>query len=334
MKPERKKIKIWKWALSGVIFLLLLEVFIRFSGIYTTLAEKTGGGFISLFSVQHSGLYYTHKGQDTIHIRSKEFSYDHLIDSLGFRNKPNRDFTTYPIVAFGDSFTEGLGAPQDSTWPVLLQNKYNGKPVYNAGIMGSDPAYALKLLQDNYLGFTPETVLFAINYSDITDMAIRGGMSRFQGNEVIYRDEPWFMPAYKHSHLFRAVMHLVFRYDYMFNSACDRKTRIHDAIQETANILSEANDYCTKKNIRMKVFVHPVPQEYYMRLDSRLNFKRVDELVPLLTQNKVDIVNLRPLFEATLKTPQAWKNVSWPVDGHYNGSGYLLMADYIYAQTE
>lgn len=321
------KKRVWFGILfSAVFFGMLLEVGIRYSELYTTLSEKTGGTFISLFSVQHEGVYYTHRPLDTIRIRSREFNYDHMMDSAGFRNtRLPGDTVSYSVLAFGDSFTEGLGAPQDSTWPVQL-GRLTGQKVYNAGIMGSDPVYAYKMLKELRWGFDPETVLVAVNYSDITDWVIRGDEERFGTDTVHYRPAPWFMPLYRYSHFFRAVLHLVFRYDYMLTPPGERETRLRQAMDGLVQVLGAMHTHCQNKGARFFVFVHPVPQEYYRNMDMRLNFRRVDELVPALQTAGVDAVNLRPGFEAHLKTADDWKNHSWPVDGHFNAKGYALMA--------
>ncbi len=130
------KVRIFSIFIAAILFLLICEIGIRLTGLYSTVSEKVGNGFISLFSVQHKGWFYTHRSNQTLKISNPEFSFNHKMDAFGFRNNESIDTSRYSILAFGDSFTEGLGTSQDSTWPALLQNE-TGKQVYNAGIMGA-----------------------------------------------------------------------------------------------------------------------------------------------------------------------------------------------------
>lgn len=314
-------------ALGLVLFLAVTELGIRFTGLYATLSEKTGGGFLSLFAPNHTGPWNVHTPGKDIYINSKEFNYTHRIDGLGFRNDSvPAPGDTCGVLALGDSFTEGLGAPQDSTWPALLA-RFSGQRVYNAGIMGSDPVYGLRLLQDGYFPFRYRELVFAVNFSDLTDVVVRGGQERFGADgEVHYRQTPWFMPLYRYSHTFRAFLHLVLGYDYMFNPPGRREQRLDEALDTLSETLALAHAYCGARGIKMKVYIHPVPQEYYLGLDRRLNFRKMDELESRLRQRGIQVLNMRPLMESVLKTPAAWQGVSWPLDGHFTAQGYALMA--------
>lgn len=314
--------------LSICAFYAVLEMGIRYTGIYAQLSEKNGNGFLSLFHPTHHGIFQNYEPFDTVYINNTEFSYVHAMDANGFRNNP-LDADTNVVLALGDSFTEGLGAAQDSSWPAILQNKIQ-RPVYNAGVMGGDPVFGYKILTENHFKFKPSTVIFAINFSDIADIVIRGGKERFLSDGSLkYEAEPWFMSIYKMSHTFRAIIHLLFKYDYMFNSPSNREEHLNKALETISETLFEANTYCKNRNIKMYVFVHPVPQEYYKHLDSRLDFKLIDRLVPVLESKNIQAINLRRDFEKALTTPEAWKNVSWFIDGHFNAKGYALMAQLI-----
>jgi len=322
------KFRFIKTTLSILLFLFATEFGIRYLGIYETTSEKAGNGFHSLFKVTNQGCHFTHSPNDTFLISQSEFSYPHIIDKYGFRNNSS-DSESYKVLAFGDSFTEGLGSSQDSTWPALLSKKLN-TPVYNAGIMGSDPFYSYRILKDKYLPFSPQRVIILVNWSDIADVIVRGGIERFiPNNKVEYLKEPWFMPLYQYSHTFRMILHIVFQYDYMFTSPSSRDLIISNSMERIAAILNKINLICKERNSTLTVFIHPVPQEYYQTLDSRLNFTRIDELLPLLKKQGVDVVNLRSGLTKSFKTPQEWKLGSWKKDGHFNGKGYSHLASLI-----
>lgn len=330
IKNRNRIYKVTRILFAIGFFLVLTELAIRYSGLYAQLSEKNGHSFLSLFEPTHHGQFQNYTPNDTLHINNTEFSYLHYIDKYGFRNSDSVDMLdTIDVLALGDSFTEGLGAPQDSSWPVLLTRE-NGWTVYNAGVMGSDPVFGSKIVQEDTFYFHPKRVVFAVNYSDITDMVIRGGMERFDGNGgVQYKPAPWFMPIYKHAHLFRAILHLVFRYDYTFTPPQRRAESINEALFILSETLEDVNQYCQQEGVQMYVFVHPIPQEYYMNLDRRLNFRKIDTLVDLLRAKNVCAFNLREGFEKRLRTDSDWRSASWPLDGHFNGKGYGIMAELI-----
>jgi hypothetical protein len=94
--------------------------------------------------------------------KKSEFKYEHRYNSLGLRNdeiKTPKPANEYRILGLGDSFTEGIGAPQDSSWLPLLQNILQQKTsqykinCINAGHAGSDPVFDYQLLKKNYIFF-------------------------------------------------------------------------------------------------------------------------------------------------------------------------------------
>ncbi len=320
--------KIIAFVMVFVICFFLLEAGIRMLGYYATQSEKSSGTFTHPFMPQHTGWHYHQTPGLNAALSLPEFSYTHQYDSLGFRNDSIAD--EYDAIAFGDSFTEGLGAPNDSVWPVALE-KISGLKIYNAGVMGSDPAYNFVALKTRLKFLAPQKVIFAVNYSDIYDVKSRGGMERFQPDgSVKYRDAPWFISLYKYSHVFRALLHFGLQYDFMFNAPSEKNAAIDECLNILHNIFLEAQEYCRKENIEMYVFVCPIPQEYYKNLERRTDFKRIDELVPMLEQSGIAVWNLRSDFEKKLPAPDDWRAVSWELDGHFNGKGYVLMGKLIY----
>lgn len=310
-----------------LVSVLACEGLIRLTGLYKTQSEKGNGNFVNPFKPQHQGWQYHHGTNQTASMALPEFTFEHRYDSLGYRNDSSPD--SAEVLAFGDSFTEGVGAPQDSTWPALLQIK-TGKQVYNAGVMGSDPGYYLKAFRHKIKNTKARDIIVLLNYSDIYDVMTRGGMERFGiDGSVHYKKAPWFLPLYQHAHTFRAFLHLVLGYDFMFNSPTTREKNISKALQTIAEILVEMNQNCAERRIKFYTYIHPIPGEYYKRLESRTDFRRIDELSTLLNSKGVDCVNLRGDLERKLYSPELWRLVSWPLDGHFNRLGYDLIADVI-----
>ncbi len=322
---------LWFLLVAVILVFALFEAVLRYSKIYYTYAERVGKQYVSQHAVTNPGWYFHHKPNEKMLISFPEFQFYHVMDSLGFRNNQS-DTSKVEILVFGDSFTEGLGASQDSTWPAQLSG-FRGTHIYNAGIMGSDPFYAWKILVDNYLDFTPKKLLLVVNYSDIADVIIRGGKERFLPNNAVkYKSDNWFEPIYKYSHLFRAFLHLVLRYDYILNSPVDRNENLNAALNQLIEIIAEINSICVSRQIDFQVFIQPYPQEYYQNMDSRLNFALIENIKPELISRGIKTISLRNCFENDLKSKADWLNVSWPIDGHFNAKGYRVMAEEISKQ--
>ena len=89
-----------------------------------------------------------------------------------------------PIIAFGDSMTEGFGVGDDETWPAHLE-RLGDRAVLNAGVRG----YGLEQMVLRAEGMIPElrpaTVILAFIADDIsrTALAVRDA-----------RGKPWFVP--------------------------------------------------------------------------------------------------------------------------------------------
>jgi lysophospholipase L1-like esterase len=68
-----------------------------------------------------------------------DFVYEWLTDRRGFKNAPAiAALERVPLVALGDSFTEGLGVATERAWPAVLTRR--GYPTYSLGVQGYAPA--------------------------------------------------------------------------------------------------------------------------------------------------------------------------------------------------
>lgn len=74
-----------------------------------------------------------------------------------------------PIVAFGDSLTEGVGAPAGQSYPDQLSEMI-GRPVVNRGIRGETTAEALVRLDRDVLSLSPSVVLICLGGNDLLQM--------------------------------------------------------------------------------------------------------------------------------------------------------------------
>jgi lysophospholipase L1-like esterase len=261
--------------------------------------------------------------------RKPEFTYKHHFNKLGLRDKePVKDSAAFTIVGLGDSFTEGVGAPADSTWLKSLEGYLDasnpGKHVQtiNGGMNGSDPFAERMILEKRLLAYKPDVVIVAINKSDIDDVIIRGGNERFAGGSVQYRKGPWWEFIYQFSYIFRAFVHGVFHVNGMLLTNEQYKAETAIALQRIqACIQQDYERLAAQYGFRLMVVLHPLQRE----LETR-QFP----LAPLYEQISADsslvAINLYDVFIQQIDELK-FKDLYWQTDLHHNSEGYRLWAE-------
>jgi hypothetical protein len=265
-----------------------------------------------------------------------EFIYEHRYNSLGLRSEEipiTKASNEYRILALGDSFTEGLGASQDSSWvPLLeqiLQEKSNQFKItcINAGHAGSDLIFDYHLLKEKLLPYQPNMVLLVLNGSDPRDIFIRGGKERYDENgNLKLKKGPWWEYFYGTSFLVRLWVKDVLKYnDYLVkDKGFEKKLMVSfDIIYET---ILEYRQLAISENFELKIVFMPFYNEMYdnfMQLQSMYEY--------LLAQNmSKEIIYLPDCYTAYMK----YYNLEpidfyWPIDSHHNSKGYKMMAECI-----
>lgn len=71
-----------------------------------------------------------------------------------------------PFVAFGDSLTEGVGAPPEGSYPAQL-SLLIGEPILNRGVRGETATEALRRLESDVLRLDPAVVLVCLGGNDL-----------------------------------------------------------------------------------------------------------------------------------------------------------------------
>ena len=231
--------------LSILFVFILIELLLRQVRIVDTTNEQNGlHSYLSPYEPVNiqKGHIYSHKENSTLTYKTNEFSYIHKMNKDGFRCT---DFDTSKgkneirIAAIGDSYTEGVGAPQDSTWPGLLEEKLNKTDngfkysVINAGIIGSDPIFGFVLLRDKLLKYHPDIVIYTINLSDYLDLRTRGGMERFKPDGIIeYKKGPVWEWLFAISFSTRLVFQGLLHYDNLLQSPADKAATSRKAYRD------------------------------------------------------------------------------------------------------
>jgi hypothetical protein len=198
---------------STLIFcLLVIEGVLRSTGQESTYLEK----YTAYYDFIHHGSYvdsfHIWKPYDTVYLGNGiEYRYPRIINSWGISDKEwdqKKPQDKIRIHCLGDSFTQGDGAPADSTYPLfleqlLLKDSLNVE-VMNTGVCGSDPYFELNLFKHKLAQFNPDVVIFSIYRPDFTqDIAVREGLERFDpktGKKTKIAEV-----FYAYSHLFRFI---------------------------------------------------------------------------------------------------------------------------------
>ena len=270
-----------------------------------------------------------------IDIGSDEYHYSHSYNSLGLRGaEPSTNITLTNIAILGDSYTKGFGAPEDSTWVFLLQQKLNAEKRFaqkiqclNGGISGSDPFSEYIVLQDLLLKFNPKIVIVDINATDIDDVIHAGGWERYsKSNEIILKPRSWWFPFYQCSFIARYF--------------------IHATLHLNSKLLTSQQDKAESK-IAITKLEHCITDDY-LNLARKYHFKLIVAISPLLPELEDSCFELKPLFENLHnrsdlvvvnlydgfrnKMNEAglpYKSIYWPIDGHNNATGYNLWAELV-----
>lgn len=316
-----------------LITLFLCEITVRISGIYKSYSEKNFGKFESYYGKTMPQYYHVHNPNQLLQNNQAEFSFEKKTNSFGLINKEiekNKDGVRYLLL--GDSFVEGVGAPQGSSMPALLQHKISinsnrNAEVINAGIVGSDVFFQYYLFKDKLLQLKPDVVILNFNYSDFSDYIFRGGFSRFKNNGTVkFNNAPEIEKYYKHSHLLRAVLHFIFKYDFTLLPKKELSKQYKLANNEIFNVIELINKLCKENNIQFIVTVQPYPFSYIKHIP---HYEYVDSIVDKLQQSNIKYVNTYEAFNKILNKENCL-NYSWKHDGHFNAKGYLLFAEIVY----
>jgi hypothetical protein len=325
-----------KFIISILIFFLCLELFLRISEKYKTRSEFKGKSYSYKYKVHRSNWYYTNKPNTSRIKKEKEWQYFNQYNEFGNREKSIQNFikdtTSIKIICLGDSFTEGDGAPYDSSWVrkfeycINLKNKTKYK-IYNAGSCGSDVFYNYKILTDKLMLLKPQIVIECINSTDVSDVIWRGGLERFnEDGTVSGKVGPSWEFVYHISHVFRAFMHVFFRYNEDLISENDLLLKEKEAIELIENQIKQTAQFCLKNKIEYHLLIHPLPSELIE--DAIEPFELVEQL-----KNKPYVTLLFESFNDYYRNNDIVKDY-WVVNKHYNSKGYFSMGNIIYNELK
>jgi len=297
--------------------ILLGELVLRKSGKYDSYSEQNGNLF-----------YHTVYGnppsdkEELLKFFNKKFIDLNPDIDLGY---DSNSIEVFKILGIGDSFTEGVGAPNDSTWLKILEanlNKrknFNQTKIINAGISGNDPFFEYCLFKEKFLAFQPDLLIVSINSSDISETIIRGGMERFNPDYTIsYRNGPWYEIIFGMSYLCRLFVFEALNYDWLFLTKEERALEERVAIHKIYLCLLEIGSLAKENKIECLFVFHPLIEEVV----SGLN--KFDNMIRLLSvKNKLQVLNMLLYYQNGVgMTSENVLDYYWKYDKHHNANGY------------
>lgn len=259
-----------------------------------------------------------------------DYSYIHRYNSMGLRNEEvfeSKDSNEQRFIILGDSFTEGFGAPEDSTWvsqlETILQSKYPAFKIncINAGSAGSDPVYEYALLEP-LAGLNPDVVIMSLNISDIGEVAVRGGLERYIDTNPVLPYGPWWEPVYATSFTIRHIMRGVFGYDQYLFSKKEQSAKFDSAYESILKVLAKCRQLAEEKQFSFILIVHPTLAELEA---GKSELQPFAEFVS--STFDFPVVAISPCFQQRIGAEEKEPNeYFWPADKHMNSEGYGIFA--------
>lgn len=318
-----------------VVVFVLTEIVLRYRSVCDTYSEGIGGKYLSMYGVTNPSVYHLHKPHNNYTPPNIDFAYPYFTNRFGVREKDYSAKTDSNIRIFtcGDSFSEGMGAPYDSTWPHLLQKYLNqdsvGTEVFNTGVAGNDPVYDYVFYRDSLKQFKPDYLIVPLNASDFTDYLIRGGFERINSNGTeTYRSGPWYEFVYRCSRLFRWYMNESGRWPYrgIFSSKQELLNNIDSAAKNFETVIDSFTTTAASDSTKIIVLFYLTPSEiiwqdtFVSKMDDAYR-----QLEQRFTARHIPCINVRSRlrkFFSNKKTAE----FTYPKDMHYNAIGYNEMA--------
>lgn len=317
--------------------ILIAEFALRALHINQAYIETRGRKYLSPYPKHNTDTLFIIRAQYPKMNTTEEFSYARVPNNLGFRDVdffPKTDSKSVLVQTYGDSFTEGDGAPADSAYPAVLRKLVRNKniTIQNFGIMGSDPGFYWMQMKEAGAGLRPDiAVIMYCSFDFTTDFFTRGGLERFKNGYYSGFEPPKWEWLYGYSYLFRLIASSAFNVSYnnFFLTEQQRQQRLKSLEQKWNETFTAIADLARKNNIRVLLVKKPERSELDLnKYNYDFNFfERMADTMPVFKR-----YDLLPFYRDSMHIGMNNSiKYYWPKDGHHNSTGYGVMAQGVYA---
>jgi len=321
-----------KMIIYFIIVLFATESLLRLFRVNMTYSEKVGLYYGSGFQYhvadkQSDPQLYIHTANKKFNDKRKEFAYEFSCNKEGLRDRDHgtaKEKDEYRIICIGNSWTEGIGTPGDSTYPRLLEDKLRNTSkkkirVFNAGKSGSDPFFEYMLLKKRMLKYHPDLVVLGLSSSDFEFYRYRGGFERFTKNGLKLRNGPKWEKLYAVSYIFRFFNDDVFNYK-KFLTPDEAREDYNKALKDINQCLNRFNETAKENGFGLLIVFIWDTNDKYIPLIQKLEKSKI-----------IPCFNMHDYTTHVEKISNKYiSQYRWPIDGHYNSKGYKLLARGVY----
>lgn len=274
--------------------------------------------------------------------KKNEFSYSYHTNSIGLFDKKKyyvlnkKNNNKIRILCLGDSFTQGIGAPYDSSWTRTLENILNKDTaekyeLLNAGVSAFDPFYSYYLYHTLLIDYKPDIILLAVNFTDLTETNARGGFERFKADgSITYKKRSKFEWLFATSYLTRLFMINVLKYSFQFEPIVENSVMFNTAIKKLKDCFYLFN---LEKKIYHYNFIpifHPLKGDFY---DN--GFPTNDFYNWYKNHFSNNCINLYKSYnDKSIINKNNLLKYYWNKDGHHNSLGYNVFAKEVYLKLK
>lgn len=312
--------------------IIVIEICLRVNGTYSTYLERIGNKYETLYNFRPQKEILKRSSNESIILDSKEeFSYKFHTNSNGYSDIEwdSTEEGYFRIVALGDSFTEGFGADQDSSWVAHIRRLYRNKKVkwFNAGISASDPFNNFYNLANDLKDLNPDLIIQIYTNQDFEeDVLLRGGYERYVNGKLLYVNFSNLEYLYAYSHIFRIFYNQKSSKKYFVNLS-DLKN--YNAKEKFDQLVELYKGFSETKGIPVILIFFHTDSYYYIMNGSKY-------LLDFRNEIKYGNVYIRSLYDCynveSTRLQEDFRNLWWKNDGHHNSKGYELMSRCIYEE--
>ncbi len=314
----------------GILF--FIELFLIFFGIGDTYMERIKYGYVSRYGSNHEEYYRNHKPNEVFYISRPEFNYIRKCNAEGFSDiewSIEKRKGEKRILALGDSFTEGVGAPFDSSYVSILRGLFaisdSSITLMNAANAGDDPFVNFVCYRDLLTKYKPDFIIQFLSANDMnTDLATKGGLERFQKKgKLKFRDAPWWEPIYALSYVSRLFFNSVGYNELLIKTPFseNEKRNLDQKMTELLQVYSKL----AKKNETLLLLVLQPDQKSIYTHEFEYDLSNIVNTAQK-TEN-IKVINLLPFYVNYFAGKEdSIKTCYWINDGHHNSKGYEVMA--------